>query len=73
MSITLSHTWLLTTDHPSQPGKAVLVNRTTNEAFGPTDMITPSGLDRQPALHFVKRMVKSVPIDQQRQVLELFR
>lgn len=40
MTVNLSPTWRLSTDHAApSSGRPVLVNRTTGEAFGPGDIV----------------------------------
>jgi hypothetical protein len=61
MKVTLTPSFELTDEHSfSSYGQAVLVNRATQEGYGPGDIIRPyPSWDFQPAGEAVKRMAKS--------------
>jgi hypothetical protein len=66
--MTLSPTYLLTTDHAaSQGGVPVLVHRTTGAAYAPTDLIEVRSSQRpSTAASFVTRMTQAMvlgPVD----------
>jgi hypothetical protein len=64
MTVRLSGTWELSTDHASSSyGQPVLVNRSTGEAFGPGD-IRKAGLNGfMPAGEMVRRLAKTAKLD----------
>ena len=57
--VLLTPSWVLTTNHSaSSYGQPVLVNRSTEEAYWPGDIVAPGGRDHQPARMFVQRLAR---------------
>jgi len=75
MTINLSLTYELTTDHPaSSYGRPVLVNRTTGAVFGPGDVVNPypslpafvfPPYGFMPASDAVRRLAKMKQLDEE--------
>ena len=65
MTVRLSGTWELSTDHASSSyGQPVLVNRSTGEAFGPGDILKPyPSYGFMPAGEAVRRLSKTAKLD----------
>ena len=74
MKVTLTPSWILTTEHASSSyGQPVLVNRGSQEAFGPGDIVKPyPSWGYMLAADAVKRMVKTARSAKARKAAEAF-